>query len=329
MTKEQCLTYDYCHSTDGNCSPRSSCFTDVEVDWNGCRKFSPLPPVGAHPRLFFTREDIPSIIARFTHSEIGPHLKKLLRATRDCFLKQIDLDCFPSLSENEKNDPSSRETIDQFFTSDANRNILLLGAYAYGIIYNDPDVAEKAKRYAIFYAKVILKARRLAIEEDIQVKPYSVWHNCTWDVGSQVLFGGTCYALLYDIIFNDISEDERAVMRQAITSAVRGRRPWGLGWPTRRIQSNWAGYHGDLYTLSAAVEGEEDCDTEVMTLFSDLMAHYLDYAVYDSGHPIEDAYALNLGLREGSLCFVAMARRGHNVFNHPRTFSSFLMVTIS
>lgn len=319
--KEKCSRFtDRLANKESPSLPTCPWYANVEVDWNGCRKFSPLPPPGSHPRLFFTANEVPEIVARFTCSEIGPNLKDQLRATRDGFLKQINIDGFATLSDEEKTNPSTQETVELFFKSDAGRNILVLGAYAYGTIYEEVDVAKKAKEFAIFYAKIILKAQEIAVEENVRTKPYDVWHNNSWDVSCQVLFGGTCYALLYDILFNDMTEDERCVMRKAITTAIRGRRPWGMGWPTRRIQSNWAGYHGDLYNLAAVVEDEEGSDDEILIQFSDLMAHYVEYALYDSGHPIEDAYALNLGLREGSLCFVAMARRGHNLFNHPRKY---------
>lgn len=293
-------------------------YSDIETDSNGCRKFSCLPDTGEHPRLFFTRCDIPRIFHRFNNSEIAPSLQKYLRTTRDGFLKNYDLGN-TSLTEEEKKSPTNRDVIDQFFKSDYNRNVNLLGAYAYGILYDDAEASKKATEFALFYSKVILRAHFLATEEKVRDKPYHVWHNDSWDVSIQTLFGGTCFALLYDIMFNDISEDDQNLMRKAITTAIRGRRGWGMGWPSRRIQSNWAAYHGDLYTLSAVVEGEEGADHDVCWLYEDLMIHYLNFAFYDSGHPIEDAYALNLGLREGSLCFLAMARRGFNVFNHPRT----------
>lgn len=294
-------------------------YSDVETDSSGCRKFGCLPPAGVHPRLFFTPSEIPMICRRFTHSEIGPALHKYLLACKNGFLKTNDLSTLSSLSEEEKDDPMARETIDMFFKSDYDRNVNMLGAYAYGILYEDPELAEKTKRFAVFFSKVILRAHHIATVDAVSEKPYDVWHNNRWDVSIQTLFGGTCFALLYDIMFNVLSEDEQSILRKAITTATRGRRGWGMGWPSRRIQSNWAAYHGDLYCLSAVVEGEEGADHDVHWLYEDLMIHYINFAFYDSGHPIEDAYALNLGLREGSLCFLAMARRGFNVFNHPRT----------
>lgn len=319
LCKEACQSF--CDDIDSHSkqSINSPWYTNVEVDWNGCRKFSNLPSPGIHPRLFFTKEELPRIAARFTHSDIGPSLRKVLNSSRNEFFKKYDFDTKSPLPDGQKSDPS-RATIDEFFRYEPNRNVSLLGTYVYGYLYEDEEAKSRAKQFALFYAKVILKAHEIATTEDVKDKPYDIWHNNKWDVEAQGLFGGTCFALMYDIMFNDLTEEEQVLMRKAITTSIRRRRGWGMGWPTRRIQSNWAAYHGDLYNLAAVVEDEEGFDHEVWSMFEDLMVHYLDYAIYDSGHPIEDAYSLNLAFREGSLCFLAMARRGHNLFNHPRKF---------
>lgn len=324
FAKEACE--QFCSQVDENpCQGKENCpwYSDVEVDWNGCRKFSVLPPAGQHPRLYFTAEDIPRIIARFTHSEFGPQLQQILRISRDCFVRDFYTK-FDALPEEVKDSPTSKETIDEWFTVNEGRSVHILGAYAFGIIYDDAEVAEMAKKFAVFYAKVVLRSREIALDEDIRQKPYHAWHSNEWNLEIGWLFGGNSYAFLYDIVYNDLSEEDRGFMRKAIASAVKGRRGWGMGWPTRRIQSNWASYHGDLLILNAAIEDEEGFDEEVFAMFSDLMVHYLDFAFYDSGHPIEDSYVLNVGFREGSLCFLVMARRGYNIFNHPRKFATLL-----
>lgn len=316
ICKETCKAFceEFC---DEKSEKQSSLpwFSNVEVDWNGCRKLARLPPPGQHPRLFFTKEEIPRILARLTHSEVGPQLQSILKDAQTMFLQ--DYSKMHVLSHEEVMNPFKREIIDEFFIAEDKKNVNMLAAYAYGVIHDDNDLIQKTKEMAVFFARVILRSKEIAIQQDLHCKPYNVWHSNEWDLQISWLFGGHCYALLYDIMFNDLQAEERDIMRLAITTAVKGRRGWGMGWPIRRIQSNWASYHGDLLLLSAVVEGEEGYDDEVFVLYSDLMVHYLDYAIYDSGHPIEDSYVLNVGLREGALVFLAMARRGHNVFNHP------------
>ncbi|CAN8077228.1 unnamed protein product [Agarophyton chilense] len=288
--------------------------SEVEVDCNGCRKFRSLPPPGQHPRLFFSAEDLPSILTRFTHTEIGDVLRTILHNVKTAFLNDFYAK-FEELSTEEVEHPS-KTTIEKFFTPDEIRNVGLLGTYVSGFLDDDEDLMSKAKRSALFYARVILESKNLA-DINRYENPFHVWKSNRWDLHIGWMFGGSSYALLYDLMFNELNDSERQVMRRAITTAVKGRRSWGMGFPGRRIQSNWAGYHGDLLSLCAVVEGEEGFDREVYNLFSELMVNFLSYAVYESGHTVEDFYTLNLGMREGSMSFLVMARRGHNVFNHP------------
>lgn len=292
--------------------------SDVIVDKNGCRKLPQLPPPGQHPRLFFTSSEIPALSARFTHSEIGHILQGVLKSIERSFLNSY-YNSIDSLSHEELTKPS-KTTIERFFTADDGRNVSLLAAFVSGFMNDDDVLVEKAKKAALFYARVILESKELADAHGYEETPFHVWKSNKWDLHIGWMFGGSSYALLYDLIYNDLSHYEKNLMRRAITSAVSGRRSWGMGWPGRKIQSNWAGYHGDLLALSAVVEGEEGFDQDVYNLFSELMVNFLEYGVYQSGHTVEDCYALNLGMREGSMAFLVMARRGHNVFNHPRKF---------
>lgn len=327
LCKESCDKFEASVEKE-RCERSASCpwYSNVEVDWNGCRKFTRLPPPGQHPRLFFTKSEIPRIVARFRKSELGPTLRRCLydamRPIQELYNK------IEALPEEEKLNPSSKETIDEYFKPNENRNVVILSAYALGYVYDEPEISEKAKKIAVFYAKVILRSRQIALEQDVKEKPYSVWHSNNWNLEVGWLFGGHSFALAYDLMYNDLEEEDRNTIRKAISQAVHGRRGWGMGWPTRRIQSNWASYHGDLLVLNAVVEDEEGFDKEVYALFCDLMVHYMDFAFYDSGHPIEDAYVLNLALREGSLCFMVMARRGYNIFNHPRKLTGPKLVWI-
>ncbi len=73
--------------------------------------------------------------------------------------------------------------------------------------------------------------------------------------------------------------------------------------------------------MASAIEGEEGFEDTTHSNFENLLLQYMDHAIYSSGHPVEDAYALNFGFREGSFSLLAMARRGLNLFNHPSTLT--------
>jgi hypothetical protein len=289
-------------------------YSDVRVDSNGCRIFPPLPPAGQHPRLLFTESEVPALVARHTHTHLRGILSSNARAAVEYIRRYHEN--FSSLSPEERAHPG-RKTLDAYFTKDETRNNHLLTAYVHAFVTGDGDLQATVREAVLFYANVVVKSAELARAQDIREKPYDTWHTSHYDMTTSFLFGGAPFALLYDVLHGSLSEAERALVRQSISLAVAGRRAWGMGWPSRRIQSNWAPYHGDLLVLAAAIEGEEGSDEEVTALFEDLMLHFLDFSIYDSGHPIEDAYCVNLALREGSSALLVMARRGYNLFARP------------
>lgn len=305
-----------CDALDISSSPW---YAEVEVDKNGCRKFARLPPPGTHPRLFFTEDEIPALIARFKHPKVGDKLMKVLGATVKvfrAFAARVD-----ELSEEERNSPTDG-TIRDFFMIDETRNTGLLGTLVWSFIEFDEALMMRVKDMVVFYCRVVTASREFALENEVMEKPFAFWHTKKWDVESPWLAGGSSFALMYDLLFNHMSEDERSIVRHSIALCCKGRKSWGVNWPARRIQSNWAPYNSQIYVMQSAIEDEEGFDDEVHSSYENLMIHYMDFGFHESGHPVEDAYAINLGLREGSYCMLAMARRGLNLFNHPSEYAA-------
>lgn len=286
-------------------------YSDVEVDANGCRIFPQIPPPGHHPRLLFTEEEIPALLAKHTHSE----LRDILRSNTSqavAMFRRYHAE-IAALSDTERTNPG-RETLIKFFKVDEQRNNCLLSTYIHAFFENDKDLTAMVKESVLFHATIVTASEHMARTSGCRDRPFDIWHSTFWDMGTSVLFGGAAFALLYDILYPSLDVNERDTIRKSISLAIHGRRAWGMGFPPRRIQSNWAPYMGDLYILAAAIEGEEGCDEEVMRLFEQTMVNYIDFAIYDSGHPVEDAYCPNLAFREGAVTYLAMARRGFNVF---------------
>lgn len=310
--KEACDDFkcklDPSKSSPGTCA--SWCL-DVEVDSDGCRVFPQIPPTRHHPRLLFTKEEIPALIARHTHSDLCDVLGSNSRQAVATFRQHHARIC--ALSDRERENPG-RETLDKFFKVDEQRNNCMLSTYIHAFSANDKDLQDMVKEAVLFHASIITASERMARSTDCRDRPFDIWHSQYWDMQTSVLFGGAAFALLYDLLYTSMDVNERDIIRKSISLAIQGRRAWGMGFSPRRIQSNWAPYMGDLYLLAAAIEGEEGSDAEVMNLFEQTMLNYIDFAIYDSGHPVEDAYCPNLAFREGAVTFLAMARRGFNLF---------------
>jgi hypothetical protein len=292
-------------------------YSQTPVDENGCRVFPKLPPPGQHPRLFLTAEELPHALARFECSQNGISgvLSKVTVACTNTFRayrKRI-----LELPASERLQPS-RETVESFFTEDASRGETWLIAYVQGFRNNDHVLMDGVVETVVFYARIIIASQKLAHDEDLRTKPFHIWHTKAFNLPISFLLGTSGYAACYDILYNSFAPADAATVRQAIALGAAGRRSWGMGFPARRIQSNWSGYHGDLLVMWAAIEGEEGFDREAYNSFADMMHNFFEFGVYESGHTVEDSYALNLCLREGSYAMLALARRGYNFFRHPR-----------
>lgn len=260
-----------------------ACYEDVAVDSNGCRKFAPLPPPGEHPRLFFTKEEIPQLYARIKSKPIWDKVHKVLGATMKVYLaysERVD-----SLPEEERVNPGE-QTIREFFVVDETRNTGLLGALCWGFIDDKPEIVDKVKQLVVFYSSVVRASREFARKNEVTEKPFDFWHCKSWDVSSPWLVGGCSFALMYDLLYNDMTEDERDVVRGSLADSCERRTSWGFDWPSRRIQSNWAPYNSQLYVLLSAIEDEQGYNDDAHWRFENLLIQYMDHAFHESGHPM-------------------------------------------
>jgi hypothetical protein len=287
------------------------------VDGNGCRISPSLPPPGQHPRLFLTESEIPLVLARFSCSQKGISgvLDKVTVTCLNAF--RLWYAQYSELPEPERTAPS-QDTVEKFFTEDATRGDIWLTCFIHGFRNGDQSLMDNVKDSILFYARIIIASSEIARGKNVRTKPFHIWHTKDFTVQISALLGSSGYATCYDIMYNFFTPGDAAIVRKSIALGAEGRRSWGMGFPTRRIQSNWSGYHGDLLVMCAAIEGEEGFDSKVYNEFADLMNNFFQFGIYDSGHTVEDAYAINLSLREGSYAMLALARRGYNFFRHPR-----------
>ena len=166
-----------------------------------------------------------------------------------------------------------------------------------------------------------------------------------WFITNDWHTAGLGIALSYDVLYRKLSRIEKRFVRSALALMVHGRQHWGItDNSTRkspnamqhphRIFSNWATYHANLHLVNLAIEGESDFDemTKAQNVHYDRgiavkISHLIDaffkHSIYPDGSSFEDGYMYNLGMREGSLLLIALARRGQNYLDSPR-FRNFI-----
>lgn len=298
----------------------------VPVDDLGVRVFPPAPSPGVHPRVLCTAAEVPAFMAAIHHTPFGaavsaPILQAALKEFRAYAARLL-----AAIPPCDREHPPAT-AVRSWWTADERRASTLTLAAVAALSTGDEEALDLLVEVLVLYCRLTLAAAALAAAApaggDLE-KPLSLWRTTKWDLGWGWALGGMATPLLYDWLHHRLSAGQARVVRTAIAAGTRGRRSWGMGLPGTRIQSNWATYHGHLALFCSAIEGEgtpedEDMlDVNVDTLFSQLTADYVEYAIHDSGHPIEDAYAVNLGFREGSFALLALARRGTNLFRHSK-----------
>ena len=294
----------------------ASCLSLASIFAEDVRPNSKLPPPGIHPRIFFSPEDLPALKNNILGTEHGKVVQRLMQ--EEVKRTRPELEAFAAL---DLSNPDAT-TIDKYFKPSEGRNI------AWGLISLDGVVRDDATQKALMakvitnYARVILASKRLSEGGEVRGgtgesfgKPINVWKSDDFDVSTSWLFGAGGFAISYDLLFNDMSPEQRDTVRSALAAATAGRRSFGAGVAKGRAFSNWFGYHGELAVMLAAIEGEPGYDAQAYQRITQVLSNYFEISYSADGASHEDTYGPNLGLRAGSLGLLVMSRRGEDVFN--------------
>jgi len=283
----------------------------VRLDEHGARVLSPLPPIGVHPRVFFTADELPRIRQRLETTAFGRTFKKTVLGIVGQVRRQ-----YAALAELDA-EGVTPEVVREHMKPAEGRNIQWGVASVYAAACGDAELKRFMARVITTHGRILLASRKLKIGG-----PARLWDSTNYTVGESWTIGSAGLAVSYDVLFNDMSEAQRSVVREAIAIATRGRTPYGTGLPKGFGVSNHYGYHGDLAVLLCAIEGEKGYHKPTYENIRRILVDHWAAAYTELGASHEDGY-LNLGLRAGSRGLVALARRGHNVFA-TRKYRNFL-----
>lgn len=169
-------------------------YSNVPVDENGCRIFPPIPPKGDHPRLLFTMDEIPRLLAQNTHT----FLKDILQGSREARVRQFRqyYAVFQELPDSEKTNPG-RATLDQYFVKDAGRNQSWFLSYVDAFLREDADLLLMVKEVVLFYARVIINSAALARTQGVTDGMYVNWISDSWDMQTTWLMVSDSIPILF------------------------------------------------------------------------------------------------------------------------------------
>lgn len=289
-----------------------------------------------HPRVFATAAELPAIKANLTSASYGAQMSPWLRgvvlnsAEPGRFLRTLaELDI--------TSDTVTAEQIDIYFLGFNERSAYSLGVTAlWGAIFDEGDAyfvagaAETAIGVAVNHGILMDHTHEryrtnnyAGLSDDTIAGIKAHWvtkDRFGFDLSPQWRNGSIGMALAYDLHYNDMSEQQRALARRGLSLATAG---WNLrggddtspvGFDGNAV-SNHYGYQGDQLVMMAAIYGEDGFSQDSWDQGVQIMQNYMRVGWYDSGYPLEDGYGPNLGLREGSRGLIAMARQGANEFD--------------
>jgi len=289
-------------STTGVRADGASEPTPYALDENGARVLGELPPVGEHPRLYFNADGLPRIKQRLETTAFGKAFKKTVLGT----VQQVQ-ERYAGLAALGAED-ITREVVETHMRPDEGRNIQWGVASVYAAAYDDADFKQFMARVITNHGRILLASKQLGVGGTARL-----WDTTNFSVGESWTIGAAGLAVSYDVLFNNMTAEQRSIVREAIATATKGRRSYGADLPKGFASSNHYGYHGDLLVLLCAIEGEEGFNRATYDTIRRIMRDYWEVALTDLGVCREDAY-VQLGLRAGSRALAAMARRGDNVF---------------
>jgi len=276
---------------------------------NGVRVFSDVPPVGVHPRVLMSPEDLPA------------WRKEVIKTYRGktFFGQRFESKRIDTLAAIEP-DTRDEDLLVAYPNAGPGDNHDLLYA-TLDVIYHEGDQqAEYVCRAIANFARVVLarsrdEAKWGKIEKNIG--DIEGLDGIAADLGHLWHRGGSDFALAYDYLYDYMTPDQRDVCRKAISAATKDLVCWGMGFPRGRAISNWYGYHGELGPMLLAIEGEEGYRPDQWERFRQAISDWVEVHIYETGGSNEDGYTVNTALREGQFTLLAMARRGENYFDRP------------
>lgn len=283
---------------------------DIATNAGGVRVFSAVPPVGVHPRVLLSPEDLPSW---------REHVSKTYRGSK-FFETRFESSRIDRLLAIEPG-ATDEELLAAYPHADPGSNHHLLFATLDAVYHDDDERGRELGGAVANFARVVL-ARRIDVEKWGQraenIGGVAGLDGIPTGLGELWYRGGVDFALAYDFLHNWMTPDDRAVCREALSAATKDLVSWGMGFPKGRAISNWYGYHGSLGPMILAIEGEPGYRPDQWNRFRTMMRNFFEVHFYETGGSVEDGYSVNTALREGQFSLIAMARRGENLYDTPR-----------
>ncbi len=296
------------------------------------RSFPSTLPAYTHPRVFCNASELPQIKSRLDdtrYQKVSNWIHAIARSSATTNRSFVELSRLNISSTNVPNAVIEKHfKADEFRSYDWSAGALWSKLYTNGEARHVPGLKDIIIKSAVNYARIytftelryrtnnysgLSDASRSAIQR--------YWsRKTTYEIALPFIHqaGGVGLALVYDMLYSDMDNSQRADLRQSISLSTRGWKVFGADQEPVGLNgnavSNHYGYCGEVAVMLAAIYGETGFDPDAWNQIRRILKNYIKVGFTTNGYCIEDTYGPNLGLREGLRGLIAMARHGDNYF---------------
>ena len=309
------------------------------------QRFLPAPPPGVHPRIFFNPEELPGMRVRLESTVFGREISKRLQINSD-LLRHGQEGFNPKGPLGKLLDGSPSIVNVGFFAKGQSRyaklingdltalggDIPLMGGDIYQLaqsmaaeafwclIKEDHEGAKNVAAALTTWAKIITPT--INPQDDWQWNGNSGNHAYGTQQMGRIFdkVGRDQLGLCYDFVYNDMTDEQRQIVRKMISTATTGKNGYGMDQPHYARNGNWVTFHDTALMLtSLAIEGEEGYDPEIYKKGAEVFADFYQYSIFPDGESWE-----SLGKGGASpLILMAMAKRGDWIIGNPHLYNYF------
>lgn len=275
-------------------------------------RFAPPPPPYTHPRVYFGADDLPAIRSRLADTPSGRAAWRAIQLRSRWWTNDADewaaaLEAAKAEGYEGLKFPLSVSALNSFlegvYDSKAPYELFNTAPLeAFRVLIDEDE--EGGKRMATVGATMAEHYLQTLADPSTPTD----WQPLYQKVHSETL------GLVYDFIYNYATDEQRDVMRRAISAITTNRYFATAGTQALpafpAISSNWLNVHTNLLPITLAIEGEEGYDHDTFLRLAEGWKKWVHVAHSPVGAPFE-------GLAKSNFCAyycVALAKRGVNLF---------------
>jgi hypothetical protein len=266
------------------------------------------PPTNQHPRIFFTQADLGELRGKATNVPVA--MRAILAMQNRVANLEDSEDTYGMFYQELK---AGREvSLETVYGDSAGGIFEVFAESAYLAWLGTDGVSDTATLEEV--ADVFAAACRNVTEWYEPDYKNALLHDINWAVG-----------LCYDLLYNNLTDDERKEVRDLLSLMTSFRHPHGSNLSRKYNYTNWAGYHDHTIMALMAIEGEEGYDVGVLDAIERKNAAFLTQnGVFESGYPHEGYAYYCFGMTWHSISDYVLARRAdrENIFNTTRFYRS-------